>query len=141
MSGKQLDRQKILGIEAEKGLTQEGFERKYIFHRLKERFLCSSDLSLDTITPEGHDNIYLPLDLQTPTQADGLSYEDELALRIHGAQLCYQGCSHLNLPITTAITSLVIYQRFFTRYTFFPLSLGTPSSIMITERYQWHLFF
>jgi len=47
--------------------------------------LHSADLSLDTITPEGHENLYIPTDYQTPSMVDGLSYEDELALRIHGS--------------------------------------------------------
>ncbi|CAD8043266.1 unnamed protein product [Paramecium primaurelia] len=118
MSSKSYDRQKIMNIEANVGLTKEQYEKKYLFHRLKERFLHSSDLSLETITPEGHENIYIPMDIQTPTQADGLSYEDEQALRMHGAQICFQACNHLKLPLTTAITSLVIYHRFFAKNSF-----------------------
>ncbi|CAD8061585.1 unnamed protein product [Paramecium sonneborni] len=118
MQSKSYDRQKILNIETSVGLTKEQYEKKYLFHRLKERFLHSSDLSLETITPEGHENIYIPMDIQTPTQADGLSYEDEQALRMHGAQICFQACNHLKLPLTTAITSLVIYHRFFAKNSF-----------------------
>ncbi|CAK88017.1 unnamed protein product (macronuclear) [Paramecium tetraurelia] len=118
MSSKGHDRQKILSKEQNVGLTKEQYEKKYLFHRLKERFLHSQDLSLETITPEGHENIYLPMDIQTPTQADGLSYEDEQALRMHGAQICFQACNHLKLPLTTAITSLVIFHRFFAKNSF-----------------------
>ncbi|CAD8059783.1 unnamed protein product [Paramecium sonneborni] len=118
MSSKSHDRQKIQNIEQQVGLTKEQYEKKYLFHRLKERFLHSQDLSLETITPEGHENIYIPMDIQSPTQADGLSYEDEQALRMHGAQICFQACNHLKLPLTTAITSLVIFHRFFAKNSF-----------------------
>ncbi|CAD8056819.1 unnamed protein product [Paramecium sonneborni] len=118
MSSKSHDRHKILSLEQNVGLTKEQYEKKYLFHRLKERFLHSQDLSLETITPEGHENIYIPMDIQSPTQADGLSYEDEQALRMHGAQICFQACNHLKLPLTTAITSLVIFHRFFAKNSF-----------------------
>lgn len=129
------DREKIIGIESMAGVSQDAFNRKYSFHHLKERFLNCSDLSLDI---EGHENLYMPLDYETPTMVDGLSYEDELALRIHGAQLCLQASCQLKLPITTAITSLVIYQRFFTKYNLI-IKLGIPLSIMTIGRQRWLL--
>jgi hypothetical protein len=63
MATKSYDLVKIQNLEANAGLTVEAYEKKYLFHRLKGRFLHSSDLSLETSTPDGHENIYLPMDI------------------------------------------------------------------------------
>jgi hypothetical protein len=41
MSSKNYDRQKVTNIEISVHLTKEQYEKKYLFHRLKERFLHS----------------------------------------------------------------------------------------------------
>lgn len=49
------------------GITQDNFEKKFVFHRLKDRFLSSMTLALEQLFPDGHDNIYLPNDRLTPS--------------------------------------------------------------------------
>jgi hypothetical protein len=52
--------------ETQLGITQENFEKKFVFHRLKERFVDS--VTLEFLSPNSHDNIYLPENRQTPSQ-------------------------------------------------------------------------
>jgi hypothetical protein len=85
-------------------------------HDKEDHTGANGNALLNNNSNDNFDAIYLPPGSTTPSQSHSISPQDELRLRIAGAEMILQAGYSLKLPWYTIATGQALFQRFYYRY-------------------------